>query len=512
MIRVAIPLFLSVLCLQAADVRVEHFITASGSGGATGADWANAWSLSDLNTAGNWGPGELKITAGETVYFSGGAAGVSYGSQVQVLLGGVTFRPGAAHSTLSSGHDGLVTFAAGLECNTLTNVTIDGQWSASSLDPNSYSTESGFKLFVTSATGHGIHWKGSWNVFRHIAVGRCGDVLDEDHGFFCNPTEGLEPVGTIIEYCNIFQNQADGINITRSIQNSVTNTIIRYNRFFSNKVDGVQITGGCTYTHNVIDGTGNIEAQHGDGIQGAGGRFDIAYNIFRDWPQAIFIESPGVTNEDLSEIRIFNNLFYRDDWTNYMIAVSIKAKFTAPSLVIGMTNLLVANNTIFNTFDRHGVRIQYAPTPDEGTWNIASGKIVNNIFWDITASSRPVSIDAANISSDADLLVQTNIFFNNEQTAWDGVNYSTIALLVASHPTFTGNTNAQPVFQNTNSLNFKLADTDVYAKGTGTVLTNFTDDFDGELRGASWSIGAYQYVLPTMLFGPISLSGNAILK
>lgn len=496
MMRIA-SIFLLSVSLAWADTRTDHFVTPAGAGSADGSSWANAWSLANLNTSGNWGAGEAKITAGETVYLSGGSSSALYGDTVDVQLGGVTFKPGAAHPTLSSGHDGQVQiFAAGvaIENNTLTNVVWDGRWSGSYTNRRTLPSVADFKIWARSTNSVGVHWKGSWNQFYSIAAVACGDTEDVDHGFQSNPSAGQETVGTIIDGCFSAMNYGDGFNVNRANTNSATNFVLRSSYIYSNRVDGIQIPGGLTYTNNIIDGTGNQDAAHGDGIQCAGGNIVIAGNTFRNWPQSIFNESGG-SDTYMGNVRIFNNEFYRTaDYTTYMLAVSLKAKFTSAGQTVFMENLLVANNTVQNTYDRHGVRIQYAPTPDAGTFIITNSRIVNNIFNDIVSSSHPVAVDDAVIATDASLTIQTNNVFGNETFNWDGTDYASISALVAARPTFTGNTNAAPVFVATNSYNLEIDASDVYVKSAGVPVTGVEVDIFGRTRSTSTpTIGAFEF-------------------
>lgn len=303
-------------------------------------------------------------------------------------------------------------------------------------------------------------------------------------------------------------NFQDGFNFTRSNTNYFTNVIVRSSFVYSNREDGLQITGGVIYTNNLLDGTGNVDGLHGDGIQGAGGRIVVAGNTFRNWPQSIFIESGG---EDtyMGGLRIFNNEFYREaHYTTYMLAVSLKAKFTTiPSQTVFMEDLLVANNTVWNTYDRHGVRIQYAPTPTNGTFIITNSRIVNNIFIDIDSASHPVAIDDAVIATDASITIQTNNVFGNETFNWDGIDYATIAAMVAARPTFTGNTNAAPVFVDTNAYNLRIDSSDVYVKNKGIPVSEVAVDILGNARSASApTIGAFEFV---DAFVPTIVTNNA---
>lgn len=63
---------LFVALVLAVSLRAEDlYVTQAGAGTADGSSLANAWSVASLNTAGNWGSGAGKVTAGDTVYISG---------------------------------------------------------------------------------------------------------------------------------------------------------------------------------------------------------------------------------------------------------------------------------------------------------------------------------------------------------------------------------------------------------------------------------------------------------
>ena len=122
----SILLTLTILLVSYASVLGEEFyVTLNGSGSQDGTSWANAWSWSDLDTAGNWAATDTvgDIDAGDTVYISGGASGVTYTNTLNDHASGesgneIYIKTGAA-SPSPSGHSGMVTI-------TDTDVDADG--------------------------------------------------------------------------------------------------------------------------------------------------------------------------------------------------------------------------------------------------------------------------------------------------------------------------------------------------------------------------------------------------
>src|SRR4030067_3555953 len=63
---------LLVLVVLPSEIFAENlYVTQSGAGAHTGLSLANAWSVSEFNTAGNWGTGAGLIGGGDIVYLSG---------------------------------------------------------------------------------------------------------------------------------------------------------------------------------------------------------------------------------------------------------------------------------------------------------------------------------------------------------------------------------------------------------------------------------------------------------
>src|SRR4030067_1389048 len=63
---------LLVLVVLPSEIFAENlYVTQSGAGSHTGLSLANAWSVSEFNSTGNWGTGTGLIGGGDIVYLSG---------------------------------------------------------------------------------------------------------------------------------------------------------------------------------------------------------------------------------------------------------------------------------------------------------------------------------------------------------------------------------------------------------------------------------------------------------
>ncbi|MFZ1539535.1 MAG: hypothetical protein WAT23_19420 [Chromatiaceae bacterium] len=499
----------------------QLFVSPNGAGATNGLGWENAWAYDQFNNATNWAAADGKIGAGDTVYFSGGSAGETYSGNLNFRGSGsvdarITIKPGASHSTLASGHDGVVTIAGSVEDNFNGYVDLDGSWegfpSVADAEDAGQLVESHYKFVVTNPSGQGIHYKdrdGIW--VTAVAVLRCGTTGSANHGFYSNPNAGSEPIGVVIEKCLIADNLGDGINNTQNDASSTTNTVIRLCHIVGNVQDGVQAACGMTLSQCFMDGEGTQPGEHGDGWQAAsGGNMVADGNIFRAWPQTIFIESSG-SDADMTNIRISNNSFYYASNFGYMAGLLIYAKFTSDNVIVGFTNLIIANNTFYGLTNRNQFKLglnQVVPTTN-GTCRVRTSLVANNIFFNSDPSYLPVNIESLD-TTEGDFRVQTNIFFGNTGIDWSGTSYANPAAMEAALPSFTGNTTGEPLFVSAPE-NLRIADGDTVALDHGADLQSlFTVDATGSTRIAPWDIGAYEYLGRRASVGTVNVGNLTI--
>jgi hypothetical protein len=111
--------FLTLFPVQ--SLATNYYISNTEQGSHDCTSWANACTLADISCVygGTAGIHSALWADGNNFYIDGGPSGMTYTSQTLVetcnpgFSTGITIATGAAHSTLSSGHDGLVTFDGG---------------------------------------------------------------------------------------------------------------------------------------------------------------------------------------------------------------------------------------------------------------------------------------------------------------------------------------------------------------------------------------------------------------
>ena len=290
---------------------------------------------------------------------------------------------------------------------------------------------------------------------------------------------------TIVEYCYIHDNYADGINAGGGAF-SYGNTTIRYNTIEDNRVDGIKISAGVDVYNNVIDLTNSTPETHADCIQGAGGYWRIYNNKFIFGTQQVFIETDDI---DLDNVLIYNNIFEDGQGP----AIALRSKNADIPTDKNLTNLLIANNTFVDA-TTYGIRI----VQDNSLWIITNSEISNNIFY--SSGSTDLLLEASASYAKADLLVYSNIFYPTNAIAYNATDdtggpYDT-ATDLNTGTGFTGNTNSQPTFTNYAGGDYTLSASDTVAKDAGKDLSAYTyllTDYAGNTRTVPFDIGAYEY-------------------
>jgi hypothetical protein len=480
---------------------VDNSVVSSGDGHA----WATAWKdLSDI-----WWGG---MSAGDTIYISGGASGQTYAEQFSVVwpvaseASRITIRCGQ-----DSGHTGRVTITKGIRMgdngsNRGSYVTINGEYAGTR---NIYvstdgTQEAGVYYRFTSTLG---------NKFFYLDVeAQLG--TSQVNGFDLNSNADA----TEIAFCKIH-------DVGTSEQTSGSSRAIRegggactaYGRlsFHDNYIgpnvagDGLGCDGGCDFYNNIVDGTGCNNVLHSDGIQGVGSYWRIYNNIIFGHGQEIFIETVVTP---FSNVLIYNNLIYTPAGASitspgiYLRCKSAGWDAEHPQVDPVWSNIVIANN-VFEGLLLAALRISV----DSGPLVISSSQLTNNIFANNSGGNITMSQNGEGTVtwSSGGFYWKNNTFFNGQTTTWQSTSYATVAALQSAQADATGNLTSDPLFTDAAAHDYRLS---VGSPDTGAGIDlhdYFTTDFAGAARTTPWDIGAYKYET-TGPSAPSSLTATAI--
>lgn len=396
-------------------------------------------------------------------------------------------KTGAAHPTLSAGHDGFVTLIGQLQLgdnsgNAANYVTIDGELAGE------------INMRVTGSTATGIDSRYSNTTYitlRYLEIDDHGDA-DNEHGV----KVGAGGVGWLIEHCYFHDCYLDCIN-SGGAPNAFGSNTARYNTFILQD-DGIQCGSGWDVYGNVFDGSVKLSGPplnaHSDAIQGVEGYWRIYGNIFKNCGQCIFIEAANET-DNIQHIHIWNNLIYSEDAAFYDAGVAIlfRAKLPDNGTDHVWDDIKIWNNTISN-LDGVGIRFFHSLV-NGGEVTVPAGGILieNNIIYRTTVS---IGVDSGFTTSwtSGAWLLRNNIFYQSGggfSVQFQGTTYTDITALNA-HADASGNLNADPLLVDyTDDLRLSAGSP---AIGAGLDLSaSFTDDHAGTTRTNPWDIGALKY-------------------
>jgi len=255
----------------------DYFVSPDGDN-SDGSTWAKAWS--SFNSI-SWG----SLSSTDIIYIDGGNAGKTYAETLTIGASGATgaanhifIKTGAAHPTLSSGHDGLVTITGvagsyGINFNSNNYVTIDGNDG----DTSSY-TNANLKVYDTEHTG--IYAPGCTEIkILYVFVDHCGDA-DGENGIRVTECDG----GSEIGWCRVEYPYQDGVKIGKQYPTGY-GLISIHDCLIQNVPDDILAgDGGVDIYRNILgpwcdDDYGN--PGHMDGFQSYDGYLRIWDNVFR---------------------------------------------------------------------------------------------------------------------------------------------------------------------------------------------------------------------------------------
>lgn len=435
------------------------YVTASGGGSHTGADWTNAWTMSGTNSI-NW----ASINPGDTIYlgcgtysltttFVIGASGTA-GNLIQILaanstMDGATVTGKAGWTTAldtATGHQVVINAPSGDQDAVYINnglgsyLTIDGRVAAGLAGGTLYGIVINFGKTV--AGGGGIEIDGSTDftnqTFRCIQlIGPGAPIAQLSDIRALDFTPGGNITNIVLQYVDAGGYGDAGIYLTCAFPSVVTNTLIEH----------------CNFHDHDVDPSVRANFHPNELFLGQGDNWTIRYcKIYDIGVEGLFWGYGPGTN-----CKVYRNIFYN-------ASVDGNGRATSFDDAAKNNSWILYNNTFVDT---------YAWAWDTGLATAAtftSSDIKNNIY---------INTNANNASGTHDYnLSDVNPGEAHSVTAARGVLFVGV--------------NSTPY---TPPYDVHLVSTSP-ARGVGVNLgAPYNVDMDGNIAPASgpWDMGAYQY-------------------
>ena len=462
----------------------DLYVTSAGAGAADGLAWASAWSWADMSDAGNWGAGAGAITAGDTVYISGGASGVTYTSAAIMRASGtdgnlITFSPGQDAS-----HNGVVTITNasgwGWDMNGTDYITVNGEYSGAN------------HISIKDGAGGGIYELGDYSKVLYVDIIDNGDAANERGIEIGNGNDNWE-----IAYCLIDKAYASSIyQGSPALADAYGNSSIHHNTISNIGFDGIKVA--CRNTdiyNNIIGGSyeSGINDPHIDGIQASNAEIHytrIWNNYFYDLDNSAIYFSKWDTGGTVQHVQIWNNLLVGTGLVDSGYGLYFQCN---TGISCTYQNILIANNTFAN-WDFPAIRIAGAGTVTVGS----DVDIVNNVIINSTPiyGTGPLFIqgtftDSANNEIDYNLIyegaggqkkmsVAGTLYDDFSDADW-GTDYASWSHNLNSDPSldvdYEPDSGSDPVVE------------------AGKTIATFSTDKESVSRpqGTAWDIGCYEF-------------------
>ena len=476
--RVLGGVFFFALLYNPVQVLSAWYVDSTATGSHNGTSWANAWaSLSQISG----------VSAGDTVYLSGGASGSSQTYPVS------NWKPGGGNSSAP------ITYQIGQDAAHNGTVVFSGSslWlTAPSYAVISGNAGDGQQHFVCQGYSQGANINGTTGL--HLAYLNLGSSAG-------SLSDGLDGQGVSqfeLDHCYAYLTgpttdhfMSVGFNGTTWHQNLIHDNAVyvpHQSGASGDGADGFQLGGvGYSLYNNLVVGydTSYTGGQHQDGWQSTGPDSYLEFygNTFVNIGNyALFADAYW---GGFNHVRVYNNLFFMGG--NYVypggIVFGTDGGYTGTS-PCQYNDIIIANN-LADGFGTQGTVVLENPTGNTHPTVFVGDIVANN-----------VSINGGHLS------------FNNNTTT---VTLNNPFLTTAQGPT---NFVSYSVSGATNN-NFHLLGKATTLIGQGTNLSAyFTTDKDGNSRPSSgaWDIGVYRYGTatnngPVILVAPGSMSYGVVL-
>ena len=367
------------------------------------------------------------------------------------------------------------------------------------------------ELAIIDGLNSGVQWEGLFSFSQNQFINLEGIKVQNGFWYGINVSNSNN---ILVTDCQAFNTRASGIYANGCTILTVTKCNVRkacQGNVRDGNGNGTQEDVSIVASNNfkvtkneVWDSTVGGSAG-GEGIDVKGGSRDgeVSYNYVHDIvPLGIYIDAGS--GEEYN-IRVFGNKLYRTGGLgvagelgghlhetylyNNVVAASKGSGVVFQSVGNGkFTNVYIVNNTFYNNC----VNTTLSFMGDIGSYtsNAACANMVirNNIFHNRgtqTKFSIWYNIPAAHV-------VSHNLFYDFKASANGGLSFTTANLTA-------NDLQVDPQFSNVGIEDFSLLPTSpAINKGTPITLPNsttplFTTDYNGNPKGASWDMGAYEY-------------------
>jgi len=467
------------LCLAINSLKAQIFVTPSGAGTHSGADWDNAKTLAEAITAATNGDmifvlkGTYTATSGQPlINLTGTKSGVKlYGgfAGTETVLGDRVFGTTAADSTYFVGNGSRVIYNQGTSGLPIANVIYDG-------------------FFITggniNSVGGGMH-----NTYASVAVANCifkGNKATNGTGGAIYNNYNTVNISNCKFYANTSSSNGGGIIISTSSNATVDKCIFDSNSGAGyggglaiytdfDKPTTVTITNS-TFTRNKTTATG-------------GGAIGV------DRAKPTFVNCSILGNEVTVSGNSGGGLFNRDtDGVKYINCLIAGNK--APNAGGGAYNI---NNAAYNcipTFINCTFAGNNAPTNGGAMWN--TGSNAQGFKTNAVITNCIIYGNSHGIGNSASAAATATVTYSNVQ--YTGVNANE-----ADYSSGTGNLKVDPLFTNSPAYStapfitgdYTLQSTSpVINVGSNSAISGYTTDLLGGLRiynNVTVDMGAYEY-------------------
>jgi|GEM_PF-1891096 len=406
------------------SAQTNWYVDKNATGSNNGNNWSDAW---ESFSAINWS----SVSAGDTIYISGGSTSTTYNEQLSVGASGSSGNLIAITKGVDSGHNG--------------KVTIQGSGSSNgiSISSRNYISISGFyvrgwtnSIDISSSTGTVVD-----NVNLYFDYGR---------GMLIENSSNITVKNSYMTCPSYVSAQTDGIYSQRNSSNTYEgNTIIVNNTETSGHDDCIQmyddtdITVKNNYVEQNNSKSGNAQGIYATTMHGTSYYINNVVNLTNAQSNGLtFRRLPSLGGD--GTVEMIGNTVY-----------SIRAYHTAQ---ITETDDPIVNNNIF-------YNVVAAPSFTITGWSGNPKNIDNNLYF--TGSSNSV------------------VSYNSSTKSWSQWQ----ALGFDAHGKF-----ANPMIADINGKDFSIRTGSPAIRAGANLGASFNTDITGEIRPTTgnWDIGAYQ--------------------